>query len=64
MVENFFFSIAVKHHHYQFNIQFPIFTKLFRNVEGVTLNISVHQNCVISIAPPTGHRKSDKHSPT
>ena len=30
------------------------------NVEGVALNISVHQNCVIIIAPLTGHRKSNK----
>ena len=31
------------------------------HVEGVTLNTSMHQHCVIAIAPPTGHRKSDKH---
>ena len=31
--------------------------KLLTHVEGVALNTSVHQYCVISIAPPTGHRK-------
>ncbi|KAM8724550.1 uncharacterized protein AB9X84_004198 isoform 1-T2 [Acanthopagrus schlegelii] len=30
-------------------------SKSLRNVEGGALHISVHQNCVISIAPPTGH---------
>ena len=47
-----------------FTIQCPICPKSHRNVEGVTLNISLHQNCAISIAPPTGQRKSDKHHPT
>ena len=41
-------------------LQFPIY-KLLTHVEGVTLNTSMHQHCVISIASPTGHRKSDKH---
>ena len=41
-------------------MQLPFYTKSLRNVEGVALNISVYQNCVIIIAPPTGHTKSDK----
>ena len=48
---------------FNFNIQFPISAKFLRNVEGVTLNVSVHQSCVTSIAPPTGHRNSEKHNP-
>ena len=44
---------------YNFNIQFTIYTKLITHVEGVALNTSMHQYCVISIAPPTEHRKSD-----
>ena len=47
-----------------FNIQFPFYTRTLRNVEGLALNISVHQNYIyiyiyIYIAPPTRHRKSD-----
>ena len=41
---------------YNPNIHFPIYTTLVTHVEGVALNTSVHQYCVISIAPPTGHR--------
>ena len=48
---------------YNFNIQFPINTKLLEHVEGVALNMSMHQYCVMSIVPPTGHRKSYKHHP-
>lgn len=40
---------------------YNFFTKLVTHVEGVTQNLSVHQYCAISIAPPTAHRKSDKH---
>ena len=47
---------------YNLNIQIPIYTKLLTHVEGVAL--SVHQYCVISIAPPTGHRESDTGSQT
>ena len=32
------------------NIQFPIYTKLLTHVEGVTLNTSMHQYCVIPIS--------------
>ena len=46
---------------YNFNTQFPICKKLPTHVEDVTLNTSIHQYCVISIVPTTGHRKSDKH---
>ena len=48
---------------HNFTIQCPIWAKSLRNVEGGALHISVHQNCVISIAPPIGHRKSEKHRP-
>ena len=47
--------------HCNFHIQFPMYTKNLRNVEGDALNISVHRNYVISRVPPTGHRKSDRH---
>ena len=43
------------------NIQFHIYSKVLAHVEGVALNTSLHQYCVFSIAPPSGHRKSDKH---
>ena len=43
---------------YNLNIQIPIYTKLLTHVEGVA------QYCVISIAPPTGHRESDTGSQT
>ena len=46
------------------NIQFPMCTKFIAHVNHVALNTSMHQYCVISIAPPTGHRKSDKHPTT
>ena len=46
---------------YNFNIEFPMYTKFITHVNNVTLNTSMHQYCVISIAPPTGHRNSDKH---
>ena len=36
----------------------PIYTKLITHVRGPALNTSMYQYCVISIAPPTGHRKS------
>ena len=45
------------------NIQFPIYTKFITHVDNVTLNTSMSQYCVISIAPPTGHGNSDKHHP-
>ena len=48
---------------YNFNIQFPMYTKFITHVNDVALNTSMHQYCVISIAPPTGHRNSDKHRP-
>ena len=55
-------SISILRHEasspHNFTIQCPICAKSLRNVEGGTLHISVHQICVISIAPPTGHRKS------
>ena len=44
-----------------FNIQFPIYIELLRHLEGVPLNMSMHQYCVISIASPTGHRKHASH---
>ena len=60
-------SISILRHKtsipYNSNIQSPIYTKFLRHVEGVTLNTSMHQYCVISIAPPAGHRKSEKHHP-
>ena len=43
---------------HNFFVQFAIAAKSLRNIEWVVLNRSVHQYCVISIAPPTGHRKS------
>ena len=46
---------------YNLNIQFPISTKLLTHVEGVTLNKSMHQYCVITIPPPTGCMKSASH---
>ena len=46
---------------YNFTIQFPMYTKFITHVYDVALNTSMHQYCVISIAPPTGHRNSDKH---
>ena len=44
---------------YNFNIQFPMYTKFIIHVYNVVLNASMHQYCVI--APPIGHRNSDKH---
>ena len=38
-----------------------MYTKFITHVYDVTLNTSMHQDCVISIAPPTGHRNFDKH---
>ena len=61
MVETIFFLCPETSRLYNLNIQFPLCTKSLRNVAGVALNISVHQNCVIFIVPPNGHRKSDKH---
>ena len=46
-----------------FNIQFPMNNKFITHVYDVALNTSMHQYCVILIAPPTGHRNSDKHHP-
>ena len=48
---------------YNFNIQFPMYTKFITHVYDVALNTSMHQYCVISIAPPPGHKNSDKHHP-
>ena len=48
---------------YNFNIEFPMYAKFITYVYNVALNTSMHQYCVISIAPPTGHRNSDKHHP-
>ena len=38
-----------------------MYTKFITQVYDVALNTSMHQYCVIFIAPPTGHRNSDKH---
>ena len=50
---------------YNFNIQFPctMYTKFITHVYDVNLNTSMHQCCVISIAPLTGQRNSVKHHP-
>ena len=40
---------------YKFDVQFPMYTKFITHVYDVTLNTSIHQYCVIYIAPPTGH---------
>ena len=37
---------------HNFFIQFPILAKSLMIVEGVALNLCVHQYCVISVAPP------------
>ena len=59
-------GVCVHFHHkvstpYNFNIQFPMYSKFITHVYDVTLNTSMHQYCVIFIAPPTGHRNSDKY---
>ena len=46
---------------YNFNIQFPMYNKFIIHVYDFVLDTSMHQYCVISIAPPTRHRNSDKH---
>ena len=62
-----FSCFAIKHQVFEvkyFNIQLPMFTNFITHVYHVALNTSVHQYChIISIAPPTGHRNSDKHHP-
>ena len=40
------------------SLQVPMYTKFITQVYNVTLNTSMHQYCVISIAPPTGHKNS------
>ena len=45
---------------HNFNIQFLMYTLFITHVYD-SLNTSMHQYCVISIVPPTGHRNSDKH---
>ena len=59
-------GVCVHFHHkvstpYNFNIQFPMYSKFITHVYDVTMNTSMHQYCVIFIAPPTGHRNSDKY---
>ena len=58
-------SIFMLHHTasspYNFNIQFPMYTLFIIHVHDFTLNTSTHPYYAISIAPPTGHRNSDKH---
>ena len=46
---------------YDFNIQFPMYTKFITHVYDVTLNTPMRQYCVTSMAPSTGHRNSVKH---
>ena len=46
---------------YNFNIQFSMYNKFMTHVYDVALNTSMHQYCIISKAPPTGHRNSHKH---
>ena len=46
---------------YNFNRQIPMYTQFITQVYNVSLNTSMHQYCVISITPPTGHRNSDIH---
>ena len=49
---------------YNVTTQFLIYTKFITHVYDVALNTSMHQCCVISIAPPTGHKNSDRQPPT
>ena len=59
MVDVMVRSIFMLHHkassNYNFNIQFPMYTKVITHVYDVTLNTSMHQYSVGE------HRKSNKH---
>ena len=61
MVRSIFMHLHKAASPYNFNIQFPMYTKFITHVYVVALNTSMHQYCVISTVPSTGHRKSDKH---
>ena len=61
MVRSFFMLRYKASISYNFNIQFPMYNKFIIQVYDVAQNTSVNQCCVVSKAPPTGHRNSDKH---
>ena len=55
MVQSIFMLSHKASSPFNFNIQFPMYTKFITHVYDVALNTSMHQYCVIYIAPPTGH---------
>ena len=48
-------SILMLRHKASSPYNFPMYTKFITHIYNVALNTCMHQYCVISIAPPTGH---------